>query len=695
MKRDCSKLCFILICAVLALTTFIVYERVRNYDFVSYDDVGYVYGNQHVRAGLTAAGVKWAFTTTDTGNWHPLTWLSLMLDCQLFGIKPGWNHMINVLFHVANTLLLFIVLRRMTGALWRSAFVAALFALHPLHVESVAWIAERKDVLSGFFWMLTMLAYVRYTERTGIKRYLLMLLFFALGLMAKPMLVTLPFVLLLLDYWPLGRLKWAAKDRGENISNSRRFSSVFHLVAEKLPLFALSAASSAAVYIAQQKGGTMTSMEVLPLGFRVINAATSYLDYVVKIFYPANLAVLYPYPKTFRMSAVIILLVGIAALFIFLARRRPWVTVGSLWYLGTLVPVIGIVQVGSQATADRYTYLPSIGIFIAVAWGAAEITARWKYQKIVLGALAALVLSALFVCTRVQVGYWKNDFTLYKHALEVTTNNSYMHERYATALEGQGKLGQAVYHYEQALQISPGMYWVYTKLGLIFLGQGKTNEAIEYFEKTLQLKPDYPIALNNLGVLLADQGKTDEAESNFEKAIRAEPDYLRSYYNMGKLKNRQKEYAQAVEYLEAALQKNPDWPEVCSALAEDYLIMGNAKQAAKYWRRVLELDPNDIKTLNNLAWLLATAEDPNLQDPADAVTYAEKIFKLTGSYQQPVLLDTLAAAYAAAGNFPKAVKTAEQALKLLEAAGRKDLAEKVRRELELYKSGRPYREKQQ
>ena len=689
-----------LIYLVLAGSALIAYEPVRRNDFVSYDDDAYITENPHVRTGITRDSVVWAFTQPHFYMWHPLTSLSHQLDCQLFGLNPFWHHLTSLLFHLANTLLLFWVLKKMTGALWPSAFVAAVFAVHPLQVESVAWAAERKSVLCGFFWLLTMVAYVRYTQRPLIRRYLLVVLAFCLGLLSKPMAVTLPFALLLLDYWPLRRLKWAAKGTAENITDAesaglnRYSSSAFHLVVEKLPLFVLSAILSAVTCIAQRSGGVVSSTEMLPLKFRIFNAATSYLAYIAKIFYPVNLAVFYPYPKKFHMDAAVILLVGILVLFVFLARRRPWLIVGSLWYLGTLVPVIGIVQAGMQAMADRYAYLPSIGIFIIIAWGAAELGAKWQYGRLGLSISAAIVLVVLSVCTRVQVKYWQNSAALFKHALAVTTDNAAMHERYATAVFNEGKLDQAVSHYNEALRLHPELYQARAGLGLVFLQQGKTNEAIECFKETLQFKPDYALVLNNLGALLAAQGKIDEAADYFEKAISSDPDYLESYYNIVLVKIQQKQYSRAIDYLQMALQRKPDWPEVCSKLAETYFLVGNMNQAVRYWRRALELDPNDIKTLNNLAWLLATTEDANLQNPKDAVKYARRISELLGPYPQPVFLDTLAAAYAAAGDFPQAVTTAEEALRLLEAAGNKDLAQEIRKRLDLYKSGRPYREKQ-
>jgi len=702
MDQGHKGLTVVLICAALALVTFVAYEQVRNHDFVDYDDKGYVYENQHVKTGLTSDSIRWAFTTRHARTyWHPLTWLSHMLDCQLFGTNPGWHHLTNVLLHIANTLLLFIVLKRMTRALWCSAFVAAAFALHPLHVESVAWVAERKDVLSSFFWMLTIWAYIRYTEHPGLKRYLLILLFFILGLMAKPMLVTLPFALLLLDYWPLGRLKWAGKDKGENISPAesaslnRRVSSTFHLVVEKIPLFVLSAVLCVVTFLSPP---ALAAVKRLPLNLRTENAVVSYVSYIGKLIYPSRLAVFYPHPlgslPIWKPIVCFLILIVVSVIVLYRVRSKRFLIVGWLWYLGTLIPVIGLVQVGDQAMADRYTYLPSIGIFIIVAWGVAELSAKWRYRKIILGILAGLILAVLVICTRAQVKYWKNDFTLFKHALEVTQNNAVVHERYASAIFKEGKFDEARSHYKQALRIRPEIFQAHAGLGLIFLKQGKIDEAIACFEDALRLKPDYALGLNNLGALLADQGKIGEAVRYFEKTIQSNPDYPMSYYNMAKVKIRQKEYDQAVKYLESALQRKPDWPKVCSELGEAYYFsFGNVNQAVRYWRRALELNPVDIKSLNNLAWVLATTQDTKLRNPADAVKYAERMIELVEPYQQPILLDALAAAYAAAGDFSKAVKTAEEAIKLLEAAGKKDAAEKMLGRLELYKSGQPYRER--
>jgi tetratricopeptide (TPR) repeat protein len=669
-----------LIYAALALATFAAYEQVCTHDFISYDDPQYVYENQHVMDGLTWNSIKWAFTSFHSYNWHPLTWLSHMLDWQLFGNNPGWHHLTNLLFHIASTLLLFAVLKRMTGALWRSAFVAGAFALHPLHVESVAWIAERKD-------------YVRYTERPGIARYLLVLLIFSLGLMAKPMLVTLPFVLLLLDYWPLGRLQWPQKASEGALpqSGSARVMSIWHLVREKIPLFVLSAASCVVTYIAQQSGGAVTSIEYLSLKLRIINAMTSYLGYIVKVFYPSHLAVFYPYPKEFRMDAAILLLVGIFIIFYRLAGRRPWLKVGLLWYLGTLVPVIGLVQVGNQFIADRYTYIPSIGLFIVGAWGVAEITEKWRYRNIALSVLTGAVFVVLFVCTWVQVKYWQNSITLYEHAVEVTKDNSLMHNNYGVALLKKGRLDEAIEHFSEVLRINPRDYTAYNNLGIVLEEQGRISQAVENWNKALEINPDYPFAHYHLGCVLKSQGKYDEAIEHFDKALRANPDWPAAHCGLGAVLQSQGKLDEAARHYIEALRLGAG-SEGHYLLGTVYSQQGKFDMAVIQWTEALKLKPDSPYALNDLSRILAATEDARLENPVKAVEFAQRACKLTG-YSRADFMDTLAIAYAANGNFSEAIKTAEEAIKLAEASGEEELAEQIKTRLQLYKDGQPYRQK--
>jgi len=515
-RRKSENLQILLIYLGLVLATAIAFEPVRHNDFVSFDDSTYVTKNPRVNQGLSLESLCWAFTTTKASNWHPLTWLSHMLDCKSFGLNPLWHHLVNLLLHTANTLLLFWVLARLTGAVWASAFVAAAFALHPLHVESVAWVAERKDVLSALFWMLTMLAYIRYTERPSFLRFLPVLLAFALGLMAKPMLVTLPFVLLLLDYWPLRRFQE---------------STAYRLICEKIPLFVLATASSIVTYLAQQTTGATEMVKNLGLTTRINNALVCYLGYITKMIYPTGLAVLYPHPganlPVWKPIASILVLVVITAAVIYLAGRgRRYLAVGWLWYLGTLVPVIGLVQVGRQCMADRYTYLPSVGLFIIAAWGAAELSAKWHHRKVVLSTLALLVLAALLVCTRMQVRHWRNNFTLYERALSVTENNPVMHYSLANALRNAGMLEDSLAHYRDAFQIEPKYTRARThgNLANALVLLGRFEEATEHYRQALHLDPNYLNARLNLGLALTKQDKFAEAVRHYRNVLALEPD---------------------------------------------------------------------------------------------------------------------------------------------------------------------------
>ncbi len=455
----------LIVCLLLLSVTLAVYWQIGDHQFTNYDDTLYVTDNPHVKPGLAGGSVIWAFTATEEANWHPLTWLSHMVDCQLFGLRPRGHFLTSLFLHLANVLLLFAVLKRMTGALWRSAFVSALFALHPLHVESVAWVAERKDVLSTLFWLLTMLAYARYVERPTRARYVLTLVAFTLGLMAKPMLVTLPFVLLLLDYWPLDRMAYGGKGDDPPKRTRKRTHSceqrlpLSRLVWEKIPFFALAAISSVVTFSFQQRAGAMADMEIFPLSSRIANALVSYLRYMGKIIWPSDLAVLYPHPGTslplWWGAAAGLALLGLSILVVLVIRRRPYLAVGWLWYVGTLVPVIGLVQVGVQAYADRYTYVPLIGLFIMIAWGVPDLVGRWAQTRTVLAVLAATALAALTACTWIQLGYWKDSVSLFTHTLQVTTKNYVAHNNLGNALADRGEVEAAISQYTEALRIKP------------------------------------------------------------------------------------------------------------------------------------------------------------------------------------------------------------------------------------------------
>jgi len=598
MGYTSSKLYILLIYFGLAIVTFIAFEGLRHNDFIDYyDDNNYVTENPHINGGITGKAVLWAITTSHAGNWHPVTWLSHTLDCEIFGLNPAGHHITSLFIHIANTLLLFWVLRRMTGAIWPGAFVAAMFALHPLHVESVAWVAERKDVLSGFFWMLTMAAYVRYAERPGIGRYMLVIVAYVLGLMAKPMVVTLPFVLLILDWWPLERF---GQLRGKTVKVNYQKTTAQRLTAEKIPLFVLSAVSSVITYMIQKSSGAVTAMEVVSLDVRIANALVSYIRYIGKLIYPSGLCVLYPHPGNglpFRQTiAALLMLACITACVIYAARRqRRYLAAGWLWYLGTLVPVSGLVQVGAQAMADRYTYLPSIGFFIMVGYGAAEIFSKQYYRKIVAGILSGLALAALLLCTRVQVRYWQNSLTLFERAIAVTKDNYKMHSELAGLLKDQNRFSEAISHYRRAVEIMPSDAEAHYQLGDLLRLEEDIEGAIEHYLCAVRIKPDYADAHNNLGYALMSQGKLDEAIAHFRQALQARPEWplslnglaqiLATHYD-AKVRDANEAMALAERAAEATRYQNAT---IVDTLAISYAAAGLFDKAVETGQKAINL----------------------------------------------------------------------------------------------------------
>ena len=554
--------CDVLVCLFLVIAILAVYLQVKNHAFVNFDDGWYVSDNYHVKAGLTLENLAWAFTDTQTGNWHPLTRLSHMLDVQLYGMNPGSHHMTNVLFHIVNTLLLFLVFWRMTGSLWRSAFVAALFAIHPLHVESVAWVSERKDVLSTFFWLLTMWSYVLYVERPGMNRYLTALLFFILGLMAKSMLVTLPFVLLLLDYWPLGRIRFG-KLRIDGTGDQGL--PIRRLIIEKIPFFALSAAVGVVTLFFQHSRGAVGSLDRFPLTIRIANTLVSYIIYIGKMFWPVKLAAFYPHPGVlpwWQVTAACLLLVFISFLAIRYLKHRPWFIVGWLWYIGTFVPVIGLVQVGYQAMADRYTYVPLIGLFVIAAWGVPDLVSRLvsglNHKRIGLAASTAALFLILMIISWFQVTYWKNSITLFKHALDVTDNNYLAYNGLGNALMRRGKVNDAIIHLSSALEIKPDYAQAHNSLGNALKIQGRTNEAIDHYLKALEIKSDYAEVHYNLGHTLLTHGRLKEAIVHYSDALRIRPDYAEAHNHLGYVLMRQGKIEEAINHFRETLRIKPD-----------------------------------------------------------------------------------------------------------------------------------------
>ena len=600
-----NKRHFYIICILLVIATLAVYWQVLDNDFVNYDDDKYVTENTHVHKGVTFDSLTWAFTSSHAANWHPLTWVSHMIDCQLYGLNPRGHHLTSLLFHVANTLLLLLILVRMTGALWQSSFVAALFALHPLHVESVAWVAERKDVLSTFFMMLTLWVYTIYVKKGEVKRYLLAVLFFVLGLMSKPMVVTLPFILLLLDFWPLGRLCLIRDTRNEVTGqHTNERLDIFRLLWEKVPFFALAVVSSVVTFIVQERGGAVKLLETYSIQTRIINAFVSYTEYIVNMVWPVKLAVLYPHPGNslpiWKGVVTGLVMVLITVLVIRKARKIPYLAVGWFWYIVTLIPVIGIVQVGSQAMADRYTYITLIGLFVIIAWGANDLLSKWLRRKIWLGTLAAIILPVLIVLTWKQVQYWENNITLYEHTLKHTSNNVIIHNNLGTALYKQDRTEEAVEHYLQALQLKPDHAKAHNNLGLAYGDSGMHEEAIKAYKRTIRIDPDYADVHNNLGIAFVKSGKYKEAIESYKQAIRIGPDYAKAHNNLGVAFVKSGKLKEAIESYKQALRINSDFADAHYNLGVAFVKSGMHKEAIDAFKQVIRINPDDAPAHYNL-----------------------------------------------------------------------------------------------
>ena len=650
----------LLICLGLITLTWLVFGQTLGYDFVNFDDHVYVYENPQITQGLTVDGLVGAFSHTHALNWHPVTTVTHMLDCQLFGLKAGGHHFTNVLLHTIGVVLLFVVLQQMTGALWRSAFVAAVFAIHPLHVESVAWVAERKDVLSGVFFMLTLLAYVHYTRAPSTWRYLTVAFVFALGLMSKPMLVTLPFVLLLLDYWPLKRI-------GDHKSHFRR--QLLSLLFEKLPLIALSGFSCGATLLAQKHDSSM--IDQLPFMWRLNNACVSYVTYIWQMMWPARLACFYPHsnnrlaPQAVTTAIAFLVLVTLAA--ICMRKHRPYLVTGWFWYLGMLVPVIGFVQVGEQAHADRYTYLPQVGLYMLITWTIADLIPQsWERTRCAFVLIAAAtVITVLSWCAFVQTSYWKNSDTLWTHALAVTPDNDVADNNLGFLLLRQGELDEAISRFQAALNIRSrniethynlGAALIHNNLGNAFARKGLLDQALAHYEEAIKLRPDYADAYYNFGSILFQEGRTDDAIAQWHKALAVQPEH----------------------------------GAVHTSLGNAFLKEGLAKEAIVEYEHALRIAPQDPLVQNNLAWVLTTSADASIRDDAKAVELAEQAVQLS-SGRDPHFLRTLAAAYAESGRFSEAITTAKQAIMLATMQGKSGLANVVDEDLGLYRAHTPLR----
>ena len=648
----------LLISAVLALVTLALYWNVVGHQFLNYDDPDYLTQNPMVQRGLTAEGVRWAFTVPVSSNWHPLTILSLMLDVQLFGVRPGVIQFISVLFHVANALLLFLLARRMTGALWASAFVAAFFAWHPLRVESVAWLAERKDVLSTFFLILTLLAWTAQVRSPSRFRYGLSLVLFALGLMSKSMLVTLPFALVLLDLWPFRRLRIGA---GEESAVDKK--TLTASLREKVLFFALTLISSYITFIVQRGGQSVATMERIPLVSRVANALVAYVAYLWKTIWPLNLSVYYPYPETIRIVPAVmaaLLLLGLSFLVWRNWRARPWLFTGWFWYVGTLVPVIGIVQVGSQAMADRYSYIPSIGLGFALAFGVQELLILRPGLRRPIGMLAALVMAGWILLTGRQVNFWRNDETLFRHALEATSRNHLASAVLGSAAAQAGRMDEAARLFEQAIQWRPDSFEAHTAYGVALLNAGNLDKAVEHLQRALQFNPMQFEALNGLGAVLSRQEKFDEALEKFATALNINPNFREPLLNSMRVGN----------FL---------------------LAHRRSSDALKWFDLILKFDPENVDALNRVAWVLATHPDPSVRNGSEALRFAQRACTLTKQQHAPSL-NTLAAAHAENGQFPEAVQNMQRAIEVARASGQNGFVATGEKILALYQSGQLVRE---
>jgi tetratricopeptide (TPR) repeat protein len=646
------------------MVTAAVFWQVSSFDFVRYDDDKYVTENHHVKAGLTRGGIAWAFLCVYANNWHPLTWLSHMLDCRIFAANPAGHHLTNLFFHIINTLLLFFILKRMTDFPWRSAFVAALFAIHPLHIESVAWVAERKDVLSTLFFMLTIWAYVRYVERPGIYRYLAILLFFALGLMSKPMLVTLPFVLLLLDFWPLGRLHLEGPgfiidpNDMKAVGDGNGKKSAMGLIIEKIPLFILSGASICVTLFAQWSG--IAPIISLQFSTRISNALVSYISYVGKMIWPHDLAVFYPYPEIiplWQVGGASLLLVLITGVAMRLRRRYAYVITGWLWYLGTLVPVIGLVQVGYQSMADRYTYLPMIGLFIAIAWTVPDLLAGWRFHRIALIALAVCVIAALMTVSLFQIRYWQNSMTLFARALSVTKNNFVIENNMGASLAELGKFGEAITHYQEALKIKPDDFESRYNLANALARQGKMEEAVSHYAGILQTQPDSAAVHNNMGIALSQLGRNDEAIVHVREAIRIKPDFQDAGSNLEKALMGQTRTKKPVQEKMDIQPADPNSAEGQLRMGLSLFQEGRADEAIPKFEEALRLNPKLVAAHISLGLIMAQKRDLD-----KAIEHFRKALKIKPDIAE--VHNSLGVALTYKGALEEAVEHFETALKI-------------------------------
>jgi tetratricopeptide (TPR) repeat protein len=661
----------------LAAGTLACYWPVRHFDFINMDDAIYVSKSRMVQHGLSWTGFVWAFKSIGGGSWNPLVWLSHMADYQCHGLDAGWDHLTNLFLHIANVLLLFAALRYMTGAIWRSGLVAAIFAWHPMHVESVAWIAERKDVLSTLFLFLAILTYVRFVKETGSRRkifYGLTGLCFVLGLMSKPMLVTLPLIFLLLDYWPLCR------------SESKRA-----LVLEKVPFLILSGMACLVTIWSQQ---TVHAMGNEPVLMRAANAVISYVVYLEQFFWPVDLAVFYPFPRAipvWQWAGAIVALGGISWAVIREMKSRAYLAAGWLWFLGTLLPVIGFIHVGMQAHADRYTYISYLGLAWMISWGMADLARTFPRTRPVLAGFAVLVLAGCLAATSAQVGYWRDSTSLFNHALQVTSDNYVAYSNLGDVQIDEHKLDEAILNFREVVRLKPQVSKTYNNIGTAYALQGKLDDAITMFQRTIALDPKLEEAHYNLGNGYIKKGKVEAGIVELKTAVRLDPEDMKAQMTLSTTLIQSGKWAEAIPYCQAAVENEPQDTHARFNLGWAYMEGKMPEKAVASYKEGLRLTPDSAGCLNALAWIRATCSNQGIRNGAEAVRLATRACEISKRHDATIL-DTLACALAETGQFAQAIKIAGETLAVANSAHDVKTAELARQRMELFKKGKPYRE---
>jgi tetratricopeptide (TPR) repeat protein len=680
------------IAVILAAITWAVFGQTTGFEFINYDDNETVYENREVAKGLTLDGFLFAFTHSQVGHWDPLTTLSHMLACDIFRMNAGGHHLVNVLLHALAAFLLFLVLWDSTGEMWRSAVVAAIFAIHPLRVESVAWVTERKDVLSGVFFMVTLGAYVRYARAPSLGRYVSVVLVFALGLLSKSMLVTIPLVLIVLDYWPLRRFGGAASASATTASSGSGYMApgLRHLLREKLPLLGMAIIFSIIQVISASEGLLDTTR--LPMTTRIENALVAYTTYIGQMFLPINLAVFYPHLESaiegWKIGLSIAVLAGISAVVIACRKERPYLVVGWLWFLGMLFPVIGLIQSGELARADRYTYLPQIGLYLLFTWLVSDLLSVFRYRTILAGGLALASVTALAIGAKNQTATWRDSETLWRHALACTVGNYVAHDNLGSELSRQGRISEAISHHRQSIDINPRYYRAASNLGILLLDLGQTREAIFWLEKAITINADYAIGHINLGSALLAIDDFDGAIMHYQRALAIAPRNPVAEANLGLAYSRSGRIANAIDRYERALEWDPDYVKAHANLGSALLQEGRAREAVAHLERALALAPEFSIVENQLAWIRATSSLSDVRDVSTAIRLAEHANLLAKS-GQPIFLRTLAIAYGEAGRYSEAVATARRALPLAEARSDTRLVEALHGDIERLETGTP------